>query len=153
MYLPTKKPSASTSRGQEILVVPPQFTPQRGLTGSRQIRRLYRALPVLPYLVFRQAAPKGIPSSDPDCLAPAGSSLAESLKMYWFSSTRYRYVMLSLPLRSIEVNTKKVRKYTITPAHFCAFCQPLENRCFSPKYLSAGCKFFLVCYNTAIQRR
>ena len=46
--------------------------------GSRQIRRLYRALPVFTYFHFSEATPKGIPYPDLHCLAPAGSSLGKS---------------------------------------------------------------------------
>ena len=114
-------------------MVPPQFTPLRRphgiLADPQAVPGPTR--PVL--LLFRQAAPKGIPFSDPHCLAPTGSSLAESLKMYWFSSTRYLYVLPSLSLRTVEVNTKKVKKYTSLPPLFCAFCHPDKNTCISVK--------------------
>lgn len=123
--------SPAKCRGQEIPVVPPQFIPLRGpygiLADPQAVPGPTR--PVL--LLFRQAAPKGIPSPDSHCLAPSGSSLAESLEMYWFSSTRYRYVLPSLPLHPIEVNKNKVRKYTNTSPVFCAFCHPDKNTCIS----------------------
>ena len=85
-------------------MVPPQFAPLRKPHGILTDPQAVPG-PTRPALLwFRLAAPKGIPLPDPHCLAPTGSSLAESLAMYWFSSTRYRYVLLSLPLRSDEVN-------------------------------------------------
>lgn len=45
--------------------------------GSVPIHRLYRALPVFAYFLFRKAAPKGISTSRSHCLAPTGSSLTE----------------------------------------------------------------------------
>ena len=83
-----RKPSAIISRGQENSRGTTSVYPKRGLMGSKQIRRLYRALPVFAYLSFSKAAPKGIPYPPLLCLAPSGSSLGRFWDMYWFSSTR-----------------------------------------------------------------
>jgi len=134
IHLPKEKVLCFYQQRTRILVVPPQFIPLRGPHGILADPQAVPGPTRPPLLAFRKAAPKGIPSPDPHCLAPAGSSLAESLEMYWFSSTRYRYVLLSLSLRCIEVNTKKVRKYTISSPVFCAFCHPPKNKCFSQKH-------------------
>ena len=146
-----KEKSPAKCRGQEIPVVPPQFVPFRGphgiqinpqaVSGPTRLCLLViimslRTSPqagvaISPIIRFSKAAPKGIPFPGPHCLAPTGSSLAEPLEMYWFSSTRYRYVLPSLPLCRIEVNEEKVRKYTNPSSVFCAFCQRQGNRCFS----------------------
>jgi len=108
LIIENKKILCLYSRGQEFPVVPPQFTPYVSrhtnhpaqmakytasdtddsfsaylwsLMGSKQIRRLYRALPVFTYWgtgPFREATPKGIPHQTPHCLAPTGSSLGEA---------------------------------------------------------------------------
>ena len=124
-------------------MVPPQFaslwkphgipTDPQAVPGPTRLHLLY----------FSKAAPKGIPSPDSHCLAPTGSSLTESLEMYWFSSTRYRYVMLSLSLCSVEVNKKIVRKYTIPTPYFCAFCHPVKNKCFCQKHYQGIASFGL----------
>jgi hypothetical protein len=51
----------------------------RGLMGSKQTRRLYRAIPVFAYLHFSKATPKGIPRRFSHCLAPTGSSLGDRI--------------------------------------------------------------------------
>ena len=48
--------------------------------GSKQIRRLYRAVPVFSYCHFSEATPKGIPYFSSRCLAPTGSSLRKPSK-------------------------------------------------------------------------
>ena len=96
--------SPAKCRGQEIPVVPPQFIPARGPHGILADPQAVSGPTRPPLLKFRQTAPKGIPFPGPHCLAPSGSSLAEPLEMYWFSSTRYRYVLLSLPLSLSQVN-------------------------------------------------
>ena len=107
MYLPTKKPSASTSRGQEILVVPPQFTPQRGLTGSRQIRRLYRALPVFPYWSLqesrseRNSRPRlSLPCTNRQLSGKAFGSVLIFIHAFCF---RFHSVYHRNPRKSIEI--------------------------------------------------
>ena len=85
-------------------MVPPQFIPVRGPHGILTDPQAVSGPTRPPLLKFRQAAPKGIPHHDPYCLAPPGSSLEESYDMYWFSSTRYRYVLPSLALCPVEVN-------------------------------------------------
>ena len=123
-------------------MVPPQFTPAREPHGIQTDPQAVSG-PTRPRLLdFSKAAPKGIPYLDPHCLAPTGSSLAESLGMYWFSSTRYRYVLPSLPLYSIQVNKKKVRKYTIAITVFCAFCHRRGYKCFSEKTHSKNLNVF-----------
>ena len=73
--------------------------------GSRQIRRLYRALPVFPYCHFRKAAPKGIPDSGIRCLAPTGSSLAKpSEPVLIFIHALYFRLLFSLPPPPTQVN-------------------------------------------------
>ena len=114
-------------------MVPPQFIPLRGPHGILTDPQAVSGPTRLHLLFFSKAAPKGIPSPDPHCLAPTGSSLAESLAMYWFSSSRYRYVLPSLPLCTVEVNKEKVRKYTVAPVYFCAFCQPQKHSCVPEK--------------------
>ncbi len=74
-------------------MVPPQFTPYRSLTGACQLRRLYRALPVLTYFHFSKATPKGIPHPGTSCLAPTGSSL----------KAPYRYVLFFIIVLSLSV--------------------------------------------------
>ena len=52
--------------------------------GSRQTRRLYRAIPVFAYLHFSEATPKGIQRRLSHCLAPTGSSLGD-----WIARTGF----------------------------------------------------------------
>ena len=73
--------------------------------GSRQIRRLYRALPVFLYCRFKEATPKGIPYPGSRCLAPTGSSLAEPYGYVLVFITVLWILMLpSLALWHTQVN-------------------------------------------------
>ena len=77
-----KKPSASTAEDKKFLWYHLSLSPLGDLTGAKQPRKLYRALPVRAYLRFSPATPKGIPHPDHHCLAPAGSSLGGSVDVY-----------------------------------------------------------------------
>ena len=128
-------------------MVPPQFIPARGPHGILTDPQAVSGPTRLHLLTFSKAAPKGIPYLNSHCLAPPGSSLAESSDMYWFSSTRYRYVLPSLALCTVEVNKKIVRKYTTNSFLFCAFCHRRKHICIYTKQQYISCMFFPVCYN------
>ena len=147
-----KKPSAK-SRGQEIPVVPPQFTAKAASWDSNKSAGCIGPYPSSPttfvttdliigYFGFKKATPKGIPHPGLHCLAPSGSSLAESLEMYWFSSTRYRYVMHSLPLSVSQVKREQVKSFTNYSLRFCRFCQCERNSCLSQKNSQRILQFF-----------
>ena len=95
------------------------------LMGSKQIRRLYRALPVFTYWgtgPFREATPKGIPHQDLRCLAPTGSSLR---KPKWcvlvFIIVFFIGIVPSLPLSSAKVNPLFPERTQIDPDYSFKF--------------------------------
>ena len=81
---------------------------------------LYRAFPVFAYF-FQQSRSERYSISRSCCLAATGSSLKESLDMYWFSSQRYEYRFSIVYHRKPHKSTK-----------IFSFCPSLNSIYFHP---------------------
>ncbi len=97
------------SRGQEIPVVPPQFTALRRPHGGQTAPRAVPGSPVRAYFQFSPATPKGIPHSGHTALHPP-AALWETFELCTDFLQCVVYVFFcifnSIPLPASQVNKK-----------------------------------------------
>ena len=143
MAVQKKKSSAYVSRGQEIPVVPPQFTPMRrphgiladpqAVSGPTRLRLLSN---------FSEAAPKGIPHPIPHCLAPTGSSLAEMCGYVLVFIHALSVCIAKFTTFAVTSQYSNMKKYTKFRRFSCLHCRHLMNICVCPKNFTKILQYF-----------
>ena len=136
----TKKSSAQ-SRGQEIPVVPPQFTPCGASWDPNRSAGCIGPFPSPPTVSFSEAAPKGIPRRRFRCLAPTGSSLSkrEWHVLVFITAFNMCFLVYHFTLRKSITKTEKIYKIATRVLwemlKQTVFCKRSEHRCSLEKKL------------------
>ena len=131
-----EKSSAFKAEDEKFRGTTSVYSQKGSLMRPKQVRRLYRALPVFAYWVSPDSAKplrKVFHIPAPAALHQPATLWRNFLDMYWFSSTCYRYVLPSLALYPTQVNTQKRKEYAVLALSFCVICHSLINICFSEK--------------------
>ena len=105
----TKRPLLN-SRGQEIPVVPPQFTAIGGLMGAKQPLERYRALPVRTYCGSARPLRKEFHIPSITALHPPAALWDVLMNMYWFSSTCFVYLFFCSSIVYHHMPHKSIKK-------------------------------------------